>query len=323
MLAPSIDRGHGPAADFALAARDEYRGYLAWLENATGVHVPLNDAGILQIALTEAGVRGLRRAMVLQADPAAEWLDASSVRTLEPELHHALGAVFHPRDGAVDNVKLLIALAAYARVTPSLRRVHTAATHIVRNGVALSVGATDGNTYQGGHVVLAGGAWMPSLAGLPRPLPVTPLRGQIVAYRGSPLRHVVFGPRGYVVPRPAHGNRAGPETLVGATSERVGFDPAVTPAARESLHVAGSEILPPLARLTPLRQSAGLRPMTPDLLPIIGPDPDLPGLLYACGHSRNGILMAPLTASCIAALVGGRQPGHDLRPFSVDRFSRD
>ena len=322
MLAPSIERGNGPATDFALAARDLYPGYLDWLEDATGVHVPLNRAGILQVAITEAGVRGLRRAMQRDADPDAEWLDAATLHALEPALSHTLGGVFHPRDGAVDNIALLAALVAFCEAAPAIRRVRAAVRRIVVNGETLAVHSEDGPTSQGRWVVLAGGAWAPAIEGLPRSLPVAPLRGQMLAFQGDPLRHVVFGPRGYIVPRSAREGAAG-ETLVGATSERTGFDPETTEAAARSLHAAGSEILPPLAQLAPTRQWAGLRPMTPDLLPIIGPEPELPSLLYACGHSRNGVLMAPLTADCLSAIVRGRAAPRDVQPFSIDRFPRD
>ena len=323
MLAPSIDRGKGPATNFALAARDMYPGFLAWLEDATGLSVPLNDLGILQVAITEAGVRGLRRAMAREADPEAEWLEPRSLHALEPALSHALGGVFHPRDGAVDNVALLAALAEYCRATAAVHHVGTPTVSLVEDGDGLAVRSGSGETYRGRYIILAAGAWTPLIKGLPRALPVTPLRGQMLAYRGSPLGHVVFGPRGYVVPRPASSAGAAiAETLAGATSEHVAFDAGITPGALKSLQSAAIEILPALSSSTPLRQWAGLRPMTPDLLPIIGPDPVRPSLLYASGHSRNGVLMAPLTACCLAAIVRGDATPHDLAPFSIERFSR-
>ena len=322
MLAPSLDRGNGPATDFALAARDRYPGYLEWLEDATGVAVPLNRDGVLQVAVTDAGVRGLRRAMRREADPDAEWLDAPALHALEPALSHALGAVLHPRDGAVDNVTLLTALAAYCRSTAAIRLVDAAVERIVIENGTVAVVAGDGRPYHADHVVVAGGAWAPAIEGLPQALPVTPLRGQMLAFSGAAVGHVVFGPRGYLVPRSASAARATAETVAGSTSEQVGFDPGMTPAAARSMHDAAAEILPALGRALPIRQWAGLRPMTPDLQPIIGRDPEVPALLYACGHSRNGVLLAPLTADCISRMVRGHPEPHDLQPFSVDRFSR-
>ena len=324
MLAPSIERGSGPATGFALAARDLYPRFLDWLEDETGIPVPLNRRGILQVALSEAGIRGLRRAMAREADPEAEWLDAAAVHSLEPELSHALGGVFHPGDGAVDNVVLLAALEAWCGSSVFVQRVASAALRIVDGREGMSVYASDGQVWKARFVILASGAWAPALEGLPRSVPVAPLRGQMLAYPGSPLHHVVFGPRGYIVPRPVSAmGPAAAETLVGATSERVAFDPSTTVSATETLRSAGAEILPALAEHTPLRQWAGLRPMTPDLLPIIGPDPERPSLLYACGHSRNGVMMAPITGECLAAIVRGEATPHDLRAFSITRFARE
>jgi glycine oxidase len=145
----------------------------------------------------------------------------------------------------------------------------------------------------------------------------------MLAYAGSLLRHVVFGPRGYIVPRISRADTIpSGETLVGATSERVGFELGTTVQAATSLAAAGADILPPLAAMAPVRQWSGLRPMTPDLLPIIGPDPDQPSVLYACGHSRNGVLMAPLTAQCISAIVRGEPAPRDITPFAIARFAR-
>ena len=322
MLAPSIERGNGPATDFAIAARDHYPEFLRWLEDETGVHVPLNRRGILQLALSEAGVRGLRRAMARDADTSAEWLDEAAVRSLEPELAHALGAVFHPRDGAVDNVVLLAALSAWCRANRLVEHVTSAAVRIADEADGATVRASDGRSWRARFVVLAGGAWAPVLEGLPRSLPITPLRGQMLAYAGLRLQHVVFGPRGYIVPRAASpAGAAVAEILVGATSEAAGFDSSTTRRAHETLRSAGVEILPALRSQSPLRQWAGLRPMTPDLLPIIGPDPERPSLLYACGHSRNGVSMAPLTGECLAAIVRGAPTPHDLQPFSITRFT--
>ena len=99
------------------------------------------------------------------------------------------------------------------------------------------------------------------------------------------------------------------------------FDSQTTPAGAASLRSIASEILPQLTDASPLRHWAGLRPMTPDLLPILGADTDEPRLLYACGHSRNGILMAPLTGDCIASLARAEPTRHDLSAFRIDRFA--
>jgi glycine oxidase len=102
--------------------------------------------------------------------------------------------------------------------------------------------------------------------------------------------------------------------------ERAGFDASTTPDALEGLRRAAVDILPPLTDSSVVRSWSGLRPATPDLLPIIDADPGHPSLIYACGHSRNGILLAPLTGECVAALALDEEPAHDLTPFSLRRF---
>jgi glycine oxidase len=321
MLAPAVDRADGPAHDFATAARARFPGYLDWLRDGTGIAVPLNANGILQVALSPGGVRGLRRAM----PQSARWLDAAALHALEPALGHALGAVHHPLDGAVDNVILLEALRTHCSASGRVRVVRASALSLRLRPDGASVLAADGTVYSGRHAVLAAGAWAAALTGLPRSVPVAPVRGQMLAYHATRLKHVIFGPRGYIIPRefgePSDSARSAGETLVGATTEEVGFDPATTTAAATTLRIAAAEILPALHDVTPHRQWSGLRPMTPDLLPIIGPDPDQASLLYACGHSRNGILMAPLTGDCISALIRGIPFAADLSPFSIARFA--
>jgi glycine oxidase ThiO len=315
MLAPSVDRAAGAVHDFAVAARDRYPTYLAWLADETGTLVPLNREGILQVAITARGVKGLRRAM-----PAgSEWVDAAALEDLEPSLSHALGAVRHPLDGAVDNVALIGALRAYCAVSGRITVREGRATGVAFGSGHSSVRTAGGADYHAAFVVLAAGAWAPEISGLPRPLPVAPARGQMIAFDDLPLRHVLFGPRGYVVPRLARSGVSG-ELLIGATTEHVGFDTETTSVAATTLGSVAAEIIPRLAGVLPRRHWSGLRPMSPDLLPILGPDPLEPRLLYACGHSRNGILMAPLSGDCISAMVRGVVATHDLTGFRVERF---
>jgi len=309
MLAPSIDRGEGPAHDFAITARDRYPEYLAWLRERSGIDVPLNRDGIIQVALTEAGIRGLRRAL----PPHARWLDATELTELEPALAHALGGAFHPGDGAVDNVLLLDALRSVAESHP---RVTVASDTIRRLRFIphLSAIGDSGTAYAAERIVLAAGAWSSTIAGLPRPLPVEPVRGQMLSYAIAPLRRVVYGPTGYLVPRDGR-------MLVGATMERAGFESVTTTEGVARLRRTAAEILPRVARLEPAEAWAGLRPISADLQPILGPDPDEPRLIYATGHSRNGVLMTPLTGDCIAAFLGGDAPPADVSAFGIDRFT--
>ena len=102
--------------------------------------------------------------------------------------------------------------------------------------------------------------------------------------------------------------------------EEVGFDSSTTPEGLAKVKSAAAEIAPALAVTAVTQEWAGLRPITPDMLPIIGKDPELDHLIYATGHSRNGILMAPLTGETVAALAVGEAPAHDLSQFRPGRF---
>lgn len=311
MLAPSVERSVGPAHDFAIAARDLYPSYVESLADETGIRVPLNRLGILQVALSEAGVKGLRRTAL----PGTEWLDRQTLTELEPTLGHALGAMMNPDDGAVDNVRLMRALAAMADSSPLITRLEGTVVR-VRDDAATNPGIElrDGSLQQSRIVVIAGGAWASLIEGVPLLRSVTPARGQLIAYDSIGLRHVVYGPRGYLVPR-VH-----LQTIGGSTMENVGFDATTTREGLAKVRSAAEEIAPALSVTRVQSSWAGLRPVTPDLLPLIGPDPERPGIIYACGHSRNGILLAPLTGEVVAAIAAGETPKHDLSQFRPGRF---
>jgi glycine oxidase ThiO len=311
MLAPGMERATGAAHTFALAARDFYPGYLDALAELSGIRVPLNRDGVLELILDETTARSRSQ----ELDPAAHWLTPTELRRIEPALAPAAGAVLYPLDGAVDNVTLLHALRTAVSRRPTIARIEARATSLQLEPPCPEVELATGGTVRAPAVVLAAGAWSPLLQGLPRPIPVEPVRGQAIALAAAPLHHTTYGPNGYVVPR------SPTLSVVGATMERVGYELGTTPEGMAGLKAAAKEIAPSLGEASVVDRWSGLRPVTPDLLPIIGCDPDCPSLIYACGHSRNGILLGPLTGECVAALASGESPGWDLSPFSIVRFA--
>jgi glycine oxidase len=134
----------------------------------------------------------------------------------------------------------------------------------------------------------------------------------MVAFSGVPVRHVVYGEGGYIIPK-ANGT-----TMAGSTMERVGFDAETTDEGLERVRRIGVGICSALTDVTAFW--AGLRPMTPDLLPVLGRDPEFANVIYACGHSRNGVLLAPITGEVVADLVTGREPRYEIGQFRVGRF---
>jgi glycine oxidase len=310
MLAPSVEKAEGPAHDFAIAARDTYPVYLEELADLVGIRVPLNRLGVLQVALTERGVRGLQKT----ASATRRWIDRQELAHLEPTLGHAIGAVMNPDDGSVDNVILTAALNQLADSLPRITRQTGAVTKVAAANGRVRAVLADGSTIEAAQMVLAPGAWGGQIDGAPALKSVTPLRGQLVSYSGIGLRHVTYGPRGYLVPRGTT------STIAGSTMENAGFDSATTPEGLAKVQSAAEEIAPALGVAPPTSSWAGLRPVTPDMLPLLGPDADHTEIIYACGHSRNGILLAALTGKTVARLISNQPVEHDLSQFRPDRF---
>jgi glycine oxidase ThiO len=309
MLAPSVERAVGPAHEFGISARDRFPSYIEFLAERTGIRVPLNRRGILQVALNAKGIKGLKKT----APPTARWLDEKELRELEPALAHAVGAMFNPDDGAVDNTALLSALLKLVSMSARIATLSDAVIAVEPHESSATVTTRSGATHTARHVVLAAGAWVGRISGARLATAVEPSRGQLVSYSASPLGHVAYGPRGYLVPR-------GDSTIGGTTMEDVGFDANTTSEGVEKVRSAAQEICPSLSRSSVTRSWAGLRPVTPDMLPMLGPDPEHRSLIYACGHSRNGVLMAPLTGDLIADLVTATPLSLDLAQFRPGRF---
>ena len=304
MLAPSVEDVPPPMLDAAIAARDFYPGYVDALRELSGIDVPLDRAGILQL-LAERDAEEERG----RAPTGAEWLDAAALAEREPAFAGHHGALLHAHDGAVDNLVLMDALERAIAGMPAIRRV---------SGDVLSVDADEPSAltrtrgrFLASRVVLSSGAWAAGLAGLPRRIAVRPVRGQLLRLAQSPIRHVTYGAGGYLVPR-------GATLLVGATSEEAGFENETSLAGLSTLRGIATRAIPALAGALVVDHWAGLRPMSLDTHPILGADPESPALVYACGYSRNGILFAPWAAAQLANVLLG-EPAPELEPFRIDR----
>lgn len=315
VLGPSIGRGPkgGRVGRFMFAARDRYPSFLEQLRDETGIHVAM-VSGALEVSFNDTHLAELRaRAAAL---PDARVLDSAAVAALEPALVPVAGALHHPRDGAVDVAALLSALTEAARSSPRITAIRASVRGLsgVRTPLP-DVILDDGTRRVAPSIVLAAGAWAGRVDALPRPLLVRPVKGEVALAEGAPpVSRVVFGAGGYLVPRDG-------ALLVGATSEDAGFDAEPTVAGAAALGETARALLGDRRATLPFTERyCGLRPMTPDGYPILGPDPEAPALHYACGYSRNGVLVSPLAADCLAALIAGDDPGFDLTPFAVERL---
>jgi glycine oxidase len=312
-----LDTGHGfadPAIqEMMRLARDRWPAFVAMLEDRTGVAIPLNRDGILELAPSIHEAERLRK----QEAPDVEWLDAKALTAREPHLTHVLGALRFRHDGAVNPLILLKALKQAVGRHVHVRVVPKTVAGMVpgRPEEAVRIALADGDTISAMRVVVAAGAWSGALPGVPMHLPVAPMRGQLMSVASKALRHVTMLGEGYAIPR------GDGRTIIGGTEEHTGFDPAHTAEGAARVRALAAAILPSLGTAGMLSTWAGLRPMTRDGLPIIGADAEYPGVHYATGHGRNGILLTPLTGELVAAQLTGGQMPTDATPFSPLRFS--
>jgi glycine oxidase len=225
------------------------------------------------------------------------------------------GDVLAEQDGAIDNVRLVAALRrALASYMGRISLARDLVTELEVQPRGIRAVTSGGRELISNQVVIAAGAWSPQIAGLPRPLPIRPLKGQMIALGATVTDRAIMGRDVYIVPR-------GDETLVGATVEEAGFDVGVTDDAAGWLRSRAIELVPELATAPVTRSWAGIRPATPDMLPIIGQDPNHVHVIYASGHSKNGVLLAPATAAAVVELAYGRPTPTPIDAFSIGRFA--
>ncbi len=309
MLAPTSEAPHFDAHEAELAAASAAL-YPDWLDQlGLRATVGYRTEGTLQIAFTEDEATALRSLP-------GEILTAAEARRLEPALsERVVAAVFRPRDVQVDNRRLVPAVAAAAEKAGVKFLTGTSTNELtIQSGRITGVRASTGETLAAGAVVNAAGCWAGKLD--PQRTPTRPIRGQMLALRGpegSGLRHVVRSPRGYILPR------EGGRLVIGSTSEDVGYDKGLTPAGLRQLLAAALELVPAAASLPFADSWAGLRPDSPDHLPILGAT-DIKNYFVATGHYRNGILLAPITAQLVGDVIMDCQPQLSLAPFSPSRF---
>ena len=274
------------------------------LERASGASGLLRRCGTLLLARDRDEAEALDREHAFRAGHGlrVERLLPSAARRLEPALAPTIRLALHvPDDHAADPRALTAALAVAARAAGAELREHAEVT-AVRDG---SVALAGGGTLHAGHVVLAAGAWSGALADVP----VRPVKGQILRLRDPDHRdhtpllgRVVRFEGGYLVPR------GDGRYVLGATMEERGYDVSVTAGGVYELLRDATELVPGVGELVIEELGAGLRPGAPGNAPLVGPAEGAERLLLATGHFRNGILLAPLTAERVAALLGAAVP---------------
>jgi glycine oxidase len=319
MLAPFAEaEPDDPMLGLAVRARDHYASLVPELEEETGRPLLYRTDGIVEVAFTDEEVDALRHAISWQRQSgfAIDWISTDELLELHPGVGpEAMGAALAPEDGGIDPVALQQALLVSAQRGHGTIVVAEAAEQLLFDGDRVSGVRTASGTHGAGAVVIAAGAWSGRVRGLPRSLPVEPVRGQIALFPwpdGEPPA-IVYGGHGYVMERNG-------SALAGSTMERVGFDASTTPEGIHQVRTTAARIFPALADVEPTETWAGLRPMSPDTRPIIGRDPRVANLLYATGHGRNGILLGPMTGDLIARIQTDEEIDVDLTPVDPGRI---
>ena len=320
ILSPQAEtRPDSPLLPLALKARDRHIRLAEELLELTGIEVEHHRYGVLSLFFSdeeEAEARKLteaQKALGLRA----EIVSREGVLRLESAVHpESRGAALFPDDHRVDNRRLLDALRSLALKRGVLIREYAAVRQMeIQNGRVAAV-RTDDERIATGRLVNALGAWAGQIGGDPHPPEVRPVKGHMVSLvDGPPMRHVVYGHRGYVVPR-----RDG-RLIAGSTMEEAGFNARVTvEGVAKALEIA-TAIAPATRHSTIADTWIGFRPATPDGLPIIGRG-EAEGLVIAGGLFRNGILLGPLVGEIAAGLAAGEGAPVDLSAFSPRRFRR-
>ena len=318
MLAPQAEAdSRDDFFELLVASRDLYPEFAASLKEESGVDPELDTTGTLYLALNEHDLAEINRRYQWQtrAGLPVEKLSPTEAQMLEPCVAPSVtGALRFPLDIQVENRRLISALSNSVahlgiRTLCGVNVDAIQSEHHQVKGVLTSVGSIGCPT-----VVVAAGVWT---SFIDASVKIEPVRGQMICLTATPqlTRHVIYSPRGYLVPRQDG------RLLAGSTSEAAGFAKEVTVGGVASILKNAQEIAPDITRLPISDSWAGLRPRAVDGLPVLGPCDEIEGLIFATGHYRNGILLAPITGELIAKTIVERIIPSVLAPFSPNRFA--
>ena len=290
----------------ATASARMYPEFVHELQDESGTNVDLREQGTIFFPSDDH----LRDRPGLMTD----CLLPSPLSGLEPALANLAQPAIYLKERSVDPRALTSAALIAARHRGVDISSGTAVTAVLASNDRVSGVGTDRTTYHAPVVVNCAGAWAGSLP--PNHFPARPMKGQMLSVAPTSrdlLRHVIRAPEIYLVPR------SDGRILIGATVEDVGYDKRTVADTIQHMHRAAIDLVPDLGQARMLEAWAGLRPGTPDNLPMLGESRTL-GYFVAAGHFRDGILLAPVTAHVMAQLVTGIKPEYDLAPFSPGRF---
>jgi glycine oxidase len=316
LIHPLVERGvPEPLRTLSAASFALYPDLVARLREGSGIDPQFQISGWLRVAMGDAeGVAPTVHAR----EYGARSISGEEARTLEPALSSAVTAAIHLPHGAQVYAPALLQsyLYAAARLGVTVRRGMEVRELCLAADRVTGARTTDGEVIAAGHTVLAGGAWSSQLTEpLGHVLPVYPVRGQSLSLYAipAPFRQVVFGAGVYLAPK------VDGSLLVAATYEDAGFDARLTAAGVGGLLDSALTLAPALGDATFRHSWVGLRPVSRDGLPFLGPLPGRQGLSVATGHGTEGIMLSPITGLLMAQSILGLRTDPDLAPFSPER----
>jgi len=323
MLSPAPDSPAAiPLVPFGRASLNLYPRFVAEIEEISERRAGYRNDGAIELLFSTDAERelstliALHHALGLPTEP----LPLDEAAKLEPALtRRAHAAAYFPYEACVDNRALMEALLAAASIAGVEVFPATAVrTIVIDDGHSTGVRTENGTMFAAQEVIVAAGAFSGLLEGIIPRLPTRPIRGQMLALKSQlPIRHVVRCEQGYIVPR----DSAVPQRVVtGSTLEDAGFDKSVTAGGIEKILSTARELVPKLSNAEVIELWCGLRPDTPDHLPLLGPA-GVGGLTIATGHYRNGILLTPITAKLVREWIVERRVSMDWEIFNPLRFA--
>lgn len=326
MLSPAPDSTRDlPLLQFARESLERYPQFIEAVEDASGKHTNYVQDGALEVFLSadaerecDARLSELRRLSI-----SVERITAEAARQIDRAISASIrDALWIPDEGMVEPHALMDALLTAAGNRGVEIRAGCDVTGLIREGGRCTAVIAGGEKIGAQHVVLAAGCFSGEIVNerwLKQMVPTRPVRGQMIAFRPKPevpgARHVIRSDRGYVLPR------SDGRIVAGSTIEEARFDKLVTAAGLSKILESALAICPELSGAEVIETWAGLRPGTPDDLPILGPA-DCEGLWIATGHYRSGILLAPATANLFRNWIVCANPGVDVAAFSPLRFAQ-
>lgn len=295
MLADCGDETPALVQPLAKASAQMYPEFVHELQDESGINVDLRDEGTLVLSSSS---RDSSKSVSLQ--------------DLEPALAASNCSAIHLKERSVDPRSLGAAALKAAKHRGVDIVSGSPVQQVIIDGGKASGVITDKSSYSSAAVANCAGAWAGAVP--PLAFPTRPVKGQMLAVAAPKVvRHVIRAPEVYFVPR------SNGRVLIGSTLEDAGYDKRVDPEIINRMHGAAIDLCPALEDAKVLEAWAGLRPGTIDDLPILGAT-SLAGYFVAAGHYRDGILLAPVTASLMAQVISGQNPDFDISPFSASRF---